>query len=292
MRDPYDVLGVPRNATQDDIKKTFRRLARELHPDADPDNPWGEDRFKEITAAYDLLSDPKQRAAYDRGEIDAQGHKKARRPHPGTGPRGSTKRPFDDFFRTRKAAQEKTGIKVRGANVDYKLKVDFLEAALGTTKRVGMTTGKHLEVRVPPGTRDGQTLRLKGQGMPGLGGAEAGDALIEIAVASHPHFTRQDDDIHSDLPVSLPEAVLGAKAEVATVDGSVMVGIPAGSNTGTVLRLKGKGLEKGNGDGRGDHYVTLKVVLPPKPDEDLTAFVRKWSAKHAYEVRPKKVGAD
>jgi DnaJ-class molecular chaperone len=155
-----------------------------------------------------------------------------------------------------------------------------------------MTTGKHLEVRVPPGTRDGQTLRLKGQGMPGLGGAEAGDALIEIAVTPHPHFTRKDDDIHTELPVSLPEALLGAKAEVTTVDGAVMVGIPAGSNTGTVLRLKGKGLEKGNGDGRGDHYVTLKVILPPKPDEDLTAFVRKWAAKHAYEVRPKKVGAD
>lgn len=284
MRDPYEVLGVRRDATQQEIKKTFHRLARELHPDTDPDNPWAESKFKEITAAYDMLSDPKQRAAYDRGEIDASGSRKTRRPPPGG---GRAKRPFEDYFRQR-AARDKAAVKVKGANVDYRLTIDFLEAARGATKRVGMTTGKHLEVKVPPGTRDGQVLRLKGQGMAGMGGGEPGDALIEITVAPHPQFTRKEDDLHSDLPVSLPEAVLGAKAEVATIDGPVMVTVPAGANTGTILRLKGKGLEKGNGDGRGDHYVTLKVVLPSKPDEELTEFVREWAARNAYEVRPRK----
>lgn len=290
MRDPYEVLGISRRASQDEIKRAFRKLAREIHPDSDPDNPWAEDEFKELNAAYDLLSDPDKRAAFDRGEIDPLGNKRGRRRAAGAGTGARGKRPFEQFFRQREKRQ-RSGIKVKGADVEYALKIDFLDAARGTTKRVGMTTGKHLDVRVPPGTRDGQMLRLKGQGMPGIGGGGAGDALVEIAVEPHPHFRLEGQDVHSDLSVSVPEAVSGAKVETPTIDGTVSITVPAGSNTGTVLRLRGKGIENGNGS-HGDHYVTLQVVLPPTSDAEFRAFVEKWAAKSSYDVRPKKATAD
>lgn len=301
MKNPYDVLGVSRGASAEDIKRAFRKLARERHPDADPNNPWAEDDFKELNAAYDLLSDPDRRAAFDRGEIDADGNR--RRPGGGfrssgtTGGRGRNRNPFEDYFRQREKRQ-RSGIKVKGANVDYQLRIDFLEAVRGTIKQVGMTTGKRLKVTVPAGTRDGQVLRLKGQGMPGIGGADAGDALVEITVLAHDVFSREDDDVHVDLAVTLPEAVLGAKVEAPTVDGPVAITIPANSNTGTKLRLRGKGIAKNGGpknsggNERGDQYVTLKVVLPEEPDEDLAKFVRKWAAKNPYEARAKKATAD
>lgn len=286
VKDLYKILGVSRSADQEQIKKAYRRLARETHPDSDPGNPWAEDEFKELSAAYELLSDPAKRARYDNGEIDADGNKRRTgRPGPGAGAYRNTKKPFDNFFRKR-AAKEGSGIKVRGANVTYTLKVDFLEAAMGITKRVSMTNGRRLDVHVPPGTEDNQTLRLKGQGMPGIND-EAGDALVTILVDPHPSFRREGNDIHTEVPVSLPEAVLGGRIEVATIDGSVAVTVPAGSNTGSVLRLKGKGIG-GDDAMRGDHYVKLHVVLPAKPDKELTEFIRTWQTKHAYDVRARK----
>ncbi|HEB79010.1 MAG TPA: hypothetical protein ENI79_00855 [Rhodospirillales bacterium] len=288
MKDPYKILGVSPNVDQDEIKKAYRKLARELHPDSDPKNPWAEDDFKELSAAYDLLSHPEKRAQYDRGEIDASGAKR-RRARSRSGPRSGAKNPFESFFKKR-AAREKSGAKAPGANVSYTLKVGFREAVRGVTKRVSMTNGKRLDVRVPPGTKDGQTLRLKGQGMPGIGD-QAGDALVTILVEPDKRFRRQGDDIHSELAITLPEAVLGGKVEAPTIDGLLSVTVPAGSNTGSMLRLKGKGVAR-DGKERGDHYVKLQVILPAKPSKELIEFVKKWEAKHAYNVRAKKAKVD
>lgn len=290
MKDPYKILGISRGADQDEIKLAYRKLARERHPDSDPGNPWAEEEFKELSSAYNLLSDAESRVRYDRGEIDANGVSRQRkRPAKGGGhKRGAHSgagNPFENFFRQR-TAREDAGIKVRGANVTYTLAVDFLEAARGITKRVGMTTGKRLDVRVPPGTESGQTLRLKGQGMPGIG-AEAGDALVTIEVEPHALFRREGDDIHMEMSISLPEAVLGGKVNAPTIDGSVSVKVPAGSNSGAMLRLKGKGIGR-SGKERGDQYVKLLVVLPAKPDSELIEFIKKWAPRHAYDVRGKK----
>jgi len=293
MQNPYKVLGVPRRATQSEIKQAYRKLARELHPDSAPDDPKAEDRFKEVSAAYELLSDPEKRGRHDNGEFEPS---HARRPG-WTGARAGGNRwkkgrnPFEDFFRQR-ADKEKAAAKINGANVSYSLKVDFLDAAQGTKTRVKMANGRKLDVTVPPGTTDGQTLRLKGQGLSGLGGGANGDALVEIEVMPHPFFRREGKDIHVELPVTLTEAVSGGKIETPTIDGNVTLSVPAGSNTGSVLRLKGKGLANGSGKAkenqRGNQYVTLKVVLPKNPDKELRDFVEKWGAKNAYTVRNRK----
>jgi DnaJ-class molecular chaperone len=280
MRDPYKVLGVGRTAGQDEIKRAYRRLARELHPDVDPGNPWGAEEFKEVTAAYALLSDPAKRAAYDRGEIDADGN--PCRPAAGAG--GGRRRGNDPFARFRQKKNAGTTVRVDGADVSYTLKVGFADAILGNVSRITTATGRTLEVRIPPGADGGRVLRLRGQGMPGMGGGLNGDALVEICVEPHPILRRQGDDIHMDLPVGLREAVLGTRIEVPTLDGPVMMTVPEGANTDTVLRLRGKGVP--NGQGRGDQYVTLKVMLPPRPDPELADFVRHWAGA-AYEVRRK-----
>lgn len=285
MKDPYAVLGLRRGASAEEIKASYRRLARELHPDRRPGDVRAEEKFKHVGQAYALLSDAETRARYDRGEVDTTGAPRARRgAWPSSGPAAASGRrhPFNRFFHDR--AGQTAGIKVNGANVDYTLKIKFIEAARGAVKHVSMTNGKRLKVTLPPGTREGQVLRLRGQGMPGLGGGSAGDALVEIAVQPHSVFRADGDDIRADLPVTLGEAVLGGRAEVETIDGLVVVTLPEGSNTGTILRLKGKGLPKGEGK-RGDHYAVLKVVLPSPLDPELAEFVRAWNARRPYKVR-------
>ncbi len=290
MKDPYSLLGLGRDASAAEIKAAYRKLARALHPDHQPGNARAEEKFKHVSAAYALLSDAETRARYDTGEIDASGAPKRPRASAGTGRRN----PFDKFFRDhdpRAAGRDDSrdrrhaGIKVNGASVDYTLKIKFIEAAQGAVKNVGMTNGKRLKVGIPPGTRDGQVLRLRGQGMPGLGGGVPGDALVEIAVEPHPTFRAEGDDIHAETPVTLAEAVLGGRIQADTVDGPVMVTVPAEANTGTILRLKAKGLVRGDGT-RGDHYAILKVVLPARPDAEIKDFVRAWSERHPYAVRP------
>ncbi len=285
MKDPYDILGVRRRASQQEIKRAYRTRARELHPDNNPGSRWAEDDFKDLAAAYALLSDPETRAAFDSGDIDANGTRVRR----GTWSRGRGpgRGPFKPDVRRQRG--KGATIKVRGADISYAVDADFLEAAHGIVKRIALTDGRTLEVRVPAGTEDGQTLRLKGQGTAGIGGGDAGDALVEVRVAPHPLFVRKGADVHVEVPVTLPEAVLGGRIEAPTIDGPVTVTVPEGANSGTVLRLRGKGLAQRNG-GRGDQYVTLKVVLPPKPDKDLAAFVRKWGAKHPYRVRGRETG--
>lgn len=299
LKDPYQVLGVARTASDDDIKKTYRRLARELHPDLNPGDKRSEERFKDISAAYDFLSDPEKRAAFDAGDIDASGAQKRR-----GGWRGHAGGPFggagaggfgfggnaDDIFeelmrrkeRGRAGARAKAG---RGADIRHSLRISFVDAANGASKRVTVLSGKTLDVRIPPGTKEGQTLRLKGQGHPGSEGGDAGDALIDLHVEPHPFFVRRDSDILLDLPISVQEAVLGGKVTVPTIDGKVTLTIPPGSNSGAVLRLKGKGIAAAGGQ-RGDQMVTLKVVLPDN-DAEFAKLVEKWGARHGYDPRAK-----
>lgn len=305
MQDPYRTLGVKRTASTDDIKTSYRRLARELHPDRKPGDKRAEERFKDISSAYHLLSDPAKRRKFDAGEIDAMGNRRpgfnggfgggfgdsaaggydAYRRHGNAGPRPkkSSKNPFNSFFKDRPGKTQ--SIKAKGADVQYTLKVSLMDAAQGAEKTVRMTSGKTLKVRIPPGTETGQTLRLKAQGMAGLGGGVSGDALVEILVENDAQFRTEGLDVYSEEPVTLAEALLGGRIEVRTIHGPVLVTVPEGSNTGTKLRLKAKGVHKSGTTTRGDHYVSLKVVLPDGDDVDLKKFVKKWSSKHPYTVR-------
>ena len=288
MIDPYEILGVSHNATGPQLKKAFHRLARECHPDSDPDYPWAEDEFKALSAANELLSDSKRRALYDRGEISGDGSKRpprrtSRGPSKASAPKPQQRnRPKPAPNAPPKTKRSKTaGLNIKGADVEYTLNVDFIEAAKGAVRHNSMAQGKRLKVTIPPGTEEGRILRLKGQGMLGIGGGADGDAYVEIFVDPDPVFRREKNHIHVDMPVTLGDAVLGGKIKVPTIDGTVSVSVPKGSNTGTQLRLKGKGLGSGN---KGDQLVHLKVVLPKKPDKDFIRFVEKWSPDHPYKV--------
>ncbi|MBI3452995.1 MAG: J domain-containing protein [Rhodospirillales bacterium] len=286
MRDPYEILGVGRTASAEEIKKAYRRLAKKLHPDLNPGDDKAASQFKDISAAYDLLSDAQKRARFDRGEIDASGAEQPQRQYYrayAEGPEGAKYGPegaagTENLFSELFGRGRRAGFKARGSNMSYSLRVEFLEAAAGTKKRIHLPDGRDLDVAIPPGTADRQTLRLKGQGGPGLGGGPPGDAYIEIHVQPHAFFTRKDPDIHAEVPVSLAEAVAGGRITVPTVDGDVAMTVPPGSNTGTVLRLKGRGLPDRAGGRRGDQYVELRVVLPDPPDAELRRFVERWEA--------------
>jgi DnaJ-class molecular chaperone len=295
-KDYYGILGISREATDDEIKRAYRKLAKKLHPDMNPGNKRIEQQFKELTAAYEILSDPAKRARFDRGEIDASGAERGFRPSQSRGgarPGGFADDDvfvddlFADLMRARRGGSAYGGGAAKGADATFALSVPFLEAALGAKKRVTMGDGKSLDITIPPGIESGQTLRLKGQGHAGKGGADAGDALIEITVMPHDLFTRKERDIHAELPVSLPEAVLGATVTAPTIHGAVALKVPAGSNNGTTMRLRGKGMPAQGAAAAGDQYVTLRIVLPEPPDPELTRFLETWSRKNAYEVREK-----
>lgn len=296
--DPYAVLGVKREATQDEIRSAYRTLAKKLHPDLNPGDKKAEEKFKEVSVAYDLLGDAEKRARFDRGEIDASGAERPREryyrdfhtagagEHPYTTADG-----FADFMENEETLADilgrghgRTRFRIRGQDVHYRLSVDFLEAVNGATKRITMPDGATLEVTIPAGARAGQLLRLRGKGSPGIGGAPSGDALVEIEVRPHKLFTRNEDDIRIELPISLTEAVLGAKLDVPTPTGSVRMSVPKGSNTGRVLRLRGKGVRRKDGS-RGDEYVTLKVVLPEGADPELEEFAARWQAGKNHDPR-------
>ncbi|MFC7334091.1 DnaJ C-terminal domain-containing protein [Rhodocista pekingensis] len=293
MRDPYQILGVGRTASAEEIKQAYRRLAKQYHPDLNPGRTDIELKFKEVNGAYSLLSDADKRARFDRGEIDAAGAERPdrsfRRAYAGAGrddPFDFSDDPFADLFGASRRRYS-TGGKGRGSDVAYSVTVPFTDACLGTKRRLTLSTGKSIDVTIPPGTRDQTKLRLKGQGLAGIGGAPAGDAIVEVHVDPHPYFVRREDDIHLDVPVTLQEALLGATIKVPTLDGLVAVKVPKGSNTGSVLRLKGKGVFSPERKAHGDQYVKLTVVLPERPDADLTAFVEKWAKSHDYDVRRK-----
>ena len=301
--DPYEVLGVKRDASQDEIRKAYRALARKLHPDLNPGDKAAEEKFKAVSAANDIVGDPEKRARFDRGEIDAAGNERPPQPPPGwyrdhaagagayANDAGYADMMDEDellgalFGRgRRRGASGGAQFRMQGGDIHARLDIDFLDAVNGGTKRVTLPDGSTVDVTIPPGTREGQVLRLRGKGSPGLGGGPAGDLLVEIGIGEHRHYTRRDDDILLDLPVTLPEAVLGGKIEVPTPAGAVMVSVPKGSNTGTVLRLKGRGAKRKDGT-RGDAFVTLRIVLPDAPDPALEAFAEGWAAGKAQNPR-------
>ncbi len=291
--DPYQVLGVQKDASDQDIQKAYRRLAKKLHPDLNPGNKKTEEQFKEVSAAYDLLGDPKKRARFDRGEIDASGAERPQRRYyrdfAEGGPYASDDAfadfaGVDDILSQVFGSGGRANVRMRGGDVHYRMAIDFLDAVNGGKKQITLPDGSVLDVNIPPGTRDGQVLRLRGKGRPGLGDGPSGDALVEIEVRPHRVFTRKGDDIHAELPLPLADAVLGGKVTVPTPDGSVTMKVPKWSNTGSVLRLKGKGVPRADGS-RGDEYVTLKVMLPEKPDPALEQFVNQWRSTKANNPR-------
>lgn len=283
MKDPYDILGVPRTATHDEIRTAYRRLAKKLHPDLNPGSKADEERFKEASAAYDLLSDPDKRRRYDNGEIDAAGVERPERRfyrdfaggQSGYGDAGFSAFADlggEDEFLSQLFGQRARG---RGGDIHYELRLGFLEAVNGSTRRLALPHGGELDLTIPAGVSDGQVLRVRGKGMPGQGGAPAGDVFVEISVEPHRFFRREGDDIHVELPVTLKEAVLGARIEAPTVTGPVLVTVPKGSSADTVLRLKGRGVKR---PGRaGDQFIKLKLVLPKTPNAELENFLASWA---------------
>ena len=313
MADPYSTLGVARGATEKDIKSAYRKLAKELHPDRNKDNPKAADRFAEVTRAYDLLSDKDKRAQFDRGEIDADGNPANLFAGMG-GSRGAagSQRGFGGGFEGfgggdavdlddllggifggmgGRGARTSAGMgggfggrraaPPRGANVQYRLKVPFADAAVRKDQRITLSDGKTIDLKLPAGVEDGTQMRLKGKGEQGPGGA--GDALVTIAIESHPFFKRDGDDVRLDLPISLDEAVNGAKVKVPTVEGAVMLTIAPCTSAGKVLRLKGKGFTKKDGN-RGDQLVSLEIDLPQQ-DEDLARRLEGWRDSRALRVK-------
>ena len=296
MRDPYEILGVARTASADDIQKAYRRLAKKLHPDLNPGNKESEERFKEVSLANDILSDANKRKKFDSGEIDALGAERPRQQyykdyaaeaaagHPYENPSGFADfAEADDIFAELFRRQARQSRHARGADLHYRLSIEFLDAVNGATKRLTLPDGGTLDVTIPPGIQEGQILRLRGKGAPSAGEGEAGDALVEISINPHRFFTRLGDDIHVELPVTLAEAFLGSRIRVPTPTGPVMLTVPKGSNTGAVLRLKGKGVPRRGG--HGDELVKLKVMLPSEPNPELEAFLSNWAPGTSYDPR-------
>lgn len=290
MADLYSRLGLTRGADDAAIKKAYRKLAKELHPDRNRDNPSASARFSEVTTAYDLLSDKDKRAQYDRGEIDENGNPKMPFGYGGAGGPGGFRQShggssfefgdadigdiFGGIFGGGARRGGSGGRARKGADVGYRLSVAFEEAAALKPQRVTLSSGKTIDLKLPAGVETGTQMRLGGQGEDGPGGK--GDAIVTIEVRPHRFFKREGDDVRLDLPVSLEEAVKGGPVKVPTVEGAVMLTVPAGSSSGKTLRLKGRGFHKKDG-GRGDQLVTLMIDIPPD-DAALKAFVESWSA--------------
>ncbi|MEJ7926784.1 J domain-containing protein [Sphingobium sp. AN641] len=301
MADPYSTLGVARGATEAEIKSAYRKLAKELHPDKNQDNPDAAGKFAAITNAYDLLSDKDKRARFDRGEIDADGNPAAPfgfggnggfrgRPggHPGGGAPGGFEfseggADFGDIFEGLFGGGRRAGAGMgggfgrgappqKGANVAYRLAVSFIDAATRAPQRITLQDGKTIDLKLPAGVETGTQMRLAGKGQPGPAGA--GDAIVTIEVGTHPFFRREGDNILLDLPITLDEAVRGGKVKVPTADGPVMLGVPAGASSGKTLRLRERGFAGKDGK-RGDQLVTLMIDVPAA-DPAIKALVENW----------------
>lgn len=291
--DLYKVLGVKRTASDDEIRQAYRRLAKENHPDLHPGDKAAEDKFKRISAAFAILGDPEKRRRYDAGEIDESGQERAAHQYyreyaDGTeGSRYHSRGGFEDFGDIfgdifGRAGQRGRGGEFHMAGMDYRyhLEIDFLEAALGAKKRVSLPEGDTLDITVPAGVTHGQVLRLRGKGGPGVGRGQPGDALIELSIRSHPIYQRDGDDIIVEVPLSVDEAVLGAKVEVPTIHGRVNLTIPKGTSGGQTFRLRGKGIENARTKKSGDQHVRTRLVLPSRPDPELEKAMQQWREAH------------
>jgi DnaJ-class molecular chaperone len=317
MNDPYKTLGVAKSASEAEIKKAFRNLAKKHHPDTHPGDEKAKQRFQEISSAYDVVGDKDKRAKFDAGEIDASGNPRGFDPRAYGQQGGFRGNPFGgggagndrDFHFSWGQGEEQPGFSAedifaeilggrrsgggggrqrgpaRGEDFQIAVTVSFAEAVRGGTRRVILQNGEQIDVKIPPGLREGQSIRVKGRGGAGRNGGPGGDVLIQMHIAPHPFITRDGNDLRMDLPVTLKEAVLGGKVPVPALGGVVNLSIPPGSNTGTVLRLKGKGVPATKDQGAGDLYVQLVVSLPDKPDAALTDFMEGW--KTEYDPRAK-----
>ena len=330
MRDPYEVLGVSKAASPEDIKKAYRKLAKKLHPDANKKDPKAASKFSELNSAYEIVGDDDKRKAFDRGEIDAEGkprfqgfegfgggrpggpgfgrggggfesftwgpegfRRTASRPGGGPGGAGGASG-FEDILSSMFGGRARGGLgtsfeaedigsAIRGQDVTATATITLNEAAHGGTRRLDLPIGKEIEFKIPPGITDGQQIRLRGQGMPAPHGGPPGDVLITVSIAPHPIFKVEGQDLRLDLPISLDEAVLGAKVRVPTLDGAVELAIPANTSSGRTFRLKGKGLP--GKKGAGDLYAAVKIVLPDGKDTDLEELMKKWRAEKPHDPR-------
>lgn len=306
MRDPYQVLGVPKSASEADIKKAFRTLAKKHHPDKHAGDATAQKKFQEISAAYDILGDKDKRAQFDAGAIGNDGNARGFDPRGGfrqgnpfgggggnrdfhfsfddaAGGGGSS---FEDIFASMMGGGGRRQTRpMPGQDFTAAVTVSLAEAVAGGTRRVGVANGEQIDVKIPAGVKDGQTVRLKGRGGAGRNGGPNGDVLLQVSVAPHPFISRDGNDLRMDLPVTLKEAVAGGKVPVPTLTGTLALSVPPGSNTGSTLRLKGKGVPGHGGDAAGDLYVRLVVTLPDQPDPALKAFVEGWDT--GYDPRAK-----
>lgn len=315
--DPYQELGVSRSASADDIRKAFRKLAKENHPDANPGNAAAEEKFKRASSAFDILGDPEKRKKFDAGQIDAEGRETMGGfgGAAGGNPFGAGGNPFGagGGFRQGGRSAQFEGVDLddilggifganrgragpggmgggfrsppkKGADMRGKVDVTLEDVINGGKKRMAFSDGRTIDVTIPKGANDGQTMRLRGQGQPGPGGA--GDALIEISVKPHAIYRREGQNLVMDVPVSVPDAVLGGKVTAPTPDGNVSLSIPKGANSGQTLRLKGKGIPDAKGK-RGDLLARLVVTLPDEPDAELEKFAKTWQAKRPYTPKRK-----
>lgn len=297
MTNPYDVLGVSPTASDEEIRKAFRRKAKTSHPDLHPGDAGAEGRFKETSLANEILSDPDKRKRFDAGEIDASGEERPRQNFykDYSGERQHQRNPYEDMsgfadfnggdggFADLFGRGFRQQRRTRGHDLNFHLTLDFLEAVNGGKKAISLPDGGSLSLTIPPGIETGKVLRLRGKGEAATGAGESGDALVEITVSPHPFFTRKGRDIHMTLPVTLTEAVLGGRIEVPTPAGNVMLVIKRGSNSGSVMRLKGKGVATASG--QGDELITLQVVLPGTSEPALEAFFEGWEPGPDYNPR-------
>lgn len=305
LNDPYEALGLTKTASSGDIKKAYRKLVRTSHPDLHPDDANAEAKFKAITAAHDILKDPETRARFDAGEIDGSGAERPQRQYyrdfasgpespyqqgRGAGAQMDPSDIFAEILRSRGGGSRsesfgQQGFSASGQDARYTLEVSFLDAARGAETPITLPDGQTLSVKIPPGTEDGQTLRLRGKGSAGFGGGSKGDAYITISVRPHPVFRRDGDDIVLILPISIDEAILGGKVTAPTIDGAVGLTIPAGASSGRILRLRGRGVARKGQKTKGDQRVELRIVAPPDIDQGLRDFLTDWRKTHAFDPR-------
>lgn len=312
--DPYQELGVSRGASSDEIRKAFRKLAKQLHPDQNPGDKAAEERFKKVSAAFDILGDEDKRKKFDAGQIDADGRETMRgfRPGGGGGDPFGPGGPFagggfhrqggfgggeghfeggefsdilSEILGGRGRGAGFGGQPQRGGDVRADIHISVEEAVQGGKKRIAFSDGRTLDITIPKGAAEGQVLRLKGQGSPGRAGA--GDALIELHISSHPIFRREGSNLTMDVPISVPDAVLGSKVEAPTPDGPVTLTVPKGANSGQILRLKGRGLGDPGTGKRGDLLARLMVMLPDTVDPELERIAEDWKAKRPYSPKRK-----